>query len=214
MKRLIYFFTISIIASISFSSCQRKAITQEEIEEFSRQINEKLEQLDRINSSNSSVVINDSSATDSIVRIKAENDTQKAEITIIQNQKDRFESEGIFILAIVFIAIVTPFASIVLIIFFAIRGITSRQRERNKLIEKAIDNNYPLPDNFFISQKSPRTRLQSALVWIAWGVGVVAFFLIVDPTVTAYSLGLIPLLVGAAKLITYFIEDRKKDNNQ
>ena len=214
MKRLIYFFTISIIASISFSSCQRKAITQEEIEEFSRQINEKLEQLDRINSSNSSVVINDSSATDSIVRIKAENDTQKAEITIIQNQKDRFESEGIFILAIVFIAIVTPFASIVLIIFFAIRGITSRQRERNKLIEKAIDNNYPLPDNFFISQKSPRTRLQSALVWLAWGVGVVAFFLIVDPTVTAYSLGLIPLLVGAAKLITYFIEDRKKDNNQ
>lgn len=214
MKRLIYFFTISIIASISFSSCQRKAITQEEIEEFSRQINEKLEQLDRINSSNSSVVINDSSATDSIVRIKAENDTQKAEITIIQNQKDQFESEGIFILAIVFIAIVTPFASIVLIIFFAIRGITSRQRERNKLIEKAIDNNYPLPDNFFISQKSPRTRLQSALVWIAWGVGVVAFFLIVDPTVTAYSLGLIPLLVGAAKLITYFIEDRKKDNNQ
>ena len=155
--------------------------------------------MDRINSSNSSVVIND---------------TQKAEITIIQNQKDRFESEGIFILAIVFIAIVTPFASIVLIIFFAIRGITSRQRERNKLIEKAIDNNYPLPDNFFISQKSPRTRLQSALVWIAWGVGVVAFFLIVDPTVTAYSLGLIPLLVGAAKLITYFIEDRKKDNNQ
>lgn len=214
MRRLIYFLAVAFIAGISFTSCQRKAITQAEIDEFSRQINKKIEQLDKIKTSDSSVIINDSSATDSIVKIKAENDKQKAEITIIQGQNDRLKSEGVFIIAIVFIAIVTPFTSLVLIVFFAIRGITCRQRERNKLIEKAIDNNYPLPDDFFSSQKNSRTRLQSALVWLAWGVGIVVFFLIVDPTVTAYSIGLIPLLVGAAKLITYFVEDRKKDNNQ
>lgn len=214
MKRLVYFLVVALIACVSLSSCQRKAITQEEIDEFSRQINEKLEQLNKTKTSDSCIIINDSSVTDSIINIKTENDRQKAEITIIQAQKDRFESEGIFVIIIVFIAIVTPFACIVLIIFFTIRGITSRQREHNKLIEKAIDNNYHLPDNFFISQKNPRTRLQSALVWLAWGIGIVGFFLIVDPKNTVYSLGLIPLLVGTAKLITYFVEDRKKDNNQ
>ena len=40
------------------------------------------------------------------------------------------------------------------------------------------------------------------------------FFYIVDPTETAYSIGLIPLLVGAAKLIPYFIEDRKKEREE
>ncbi len=214
MKRIIKILAIALVASISLSSCHRKAITQEEIDEFSHQINEKLEQLNNTKTSDSYVIINDSSATDSIVKIKAENDKQKAEITIIQAQKDRFESEGIFVVAIVFIAIVTPFASVVLIIFFAIRGITSRQRERNKLIEKAIDNNYTLPEDFFASQKNPRTRLQSALVWLAWGIGTMGFFYIVDPTETAYAIGLIPLLVGVAKLITYFVEDRKKENNQ
>ena len=211
MRRLIYFLSVAFIAGISFTSCQRKAITQAEIDEFSRQINKKIEQLDKIKTSDSSVIINDSSATDSIVKIKAENDKQKAEITIIQGQNDRLKSEGVFIIAIVFIAIVTPFTSLVLIVFFAIRGITCRQRERNKLIEKAIDNNYPLPDDFFSSQKNPRTRLQSALVWLAWGIGIISFCLIMSND-TVYAIGLIPLLVGIAKLITYFVEDRKKED--
>ena len=213
MKRLVYIFAIVIIAIISFSCCQRKAITQAEIDEFSRQINKKIEQLDKIKTSDSSVIINDSSATDSIVKIKAENDKQKAEITIIQGQNDRLKSEGVFIIAIVFIAIVTPFTSLVLIVFFAIRGITCRQRERNKLIEKAIDNNYPLPDDFFSSQKNSRTRLQSALVWLAWGIGIISFFLIMSND-TVYAIGLIPTLVGIAKLITYFVEDRKNEDAQ
>ena len=172
MRRLIYFLAVAFIAGISFTSCQRKAITQAEIDEFSRQINKKIEQLDKIKTSDSSVIINDSSATDSIVKIKAENDKQKAEITIIQGQNDRLKSEGVFIIAIVFIAIVTPFTSLVLIVFFAIRGITCRQRERNKLIEKAIDNNYPLPNDFFKAPKQHKSRLQSALVWLAWGIGI------------------------------------------
>ncbi len=214
MKRLVYFSVVALIACVSLSSCKREAITQEDIEEFSRQINAKLEQLDNKKTSDSSVFISDSSATDSIINIKAENDNQKAEITIIQAQKDRFKSEGIFVVAIVFIVIVTPFASIILIAFFAIRGITNRQRERNKLIEKAIENNYPLPEDFFASQKNTRTRLQSSLVWLAWGIGTMGFFYIVDPTETAFSIGLIPLLVGVAKLITYFVEDRKKESEE
>ena len=213
MRHLVYFLATALIASISFTSCQRKAITQEEIDELNRQISEKLAMVENNDDTTTSITI-DSTDTDSIVKVNTPKNDKKTEITIIQGQNERFESEGIFIITIVFIIIVTPFASIVLILFFAIRGITSRQRERNKLIEKAIECNYPLPDDFFKAPIQHKSRLQSALVWLAWGVGIVVFFLIVDPTVTAYSIGLIPLLVGAAKLITYFVEDRKKDNNQ
>lgn len=211
MKRIFYILTIALITNISFSSCQRKAISQEEIDEFSRQINAKLEQIDNNATSDSNAFINDSSSADSIIKIKAEKENQKAEITIIQHTNDGENFSGVFI---VFIAIITPFACAVLIVFFIIRGITSRQREHNKLIEKAIENNYPLPDNFFDTPKRHKSRLQSSLVWLAWGIGTMGFFYIVDPTETAYSIGLIPLLVGAAKLITYFIEDRKKEREE
>ena len=211
MKRLVYFLVVALIANISLSSCQRKAISQEEIDEFSRQINAKLEQIDNKTTSDSNAFINDSSSADSIVKIKTEKENQKAEITIIQHKNDGENFSGVFI---VFIAIATPFACAVLIVFFIIRGITSRQREHNKLIEKAIENNYPLPDNFFDAPKRHKSRLQSSLVWLAWGIGTMGFFYIVDPTETAYSIGLIPLLVGAAKLITYFIEDRKKEREE
>lgn len=211
MKRLVYFLVVALIANISLSSCQRKAISQEEIDEFSRQINAKLEQIDNKTTSDSNAFINDSSSADSIVKIKTEKENQKAEITIIQHKND---GENFNVVFIVFIAIATPFACAVLIVFFIIRGITSRQREHNKLIEKAIENNYPLPDNFFDAPKRHKSRLQSSLVWLAWGIGTMGFFYIVDPTETAYSIGLIPLLVGVAKLITYFVEDHKKESEE
>lgn len=211
MKRLVYFLVVTLIANISLSSCQRKAISQEEIDEFSRQINAKLEQIDNKTTSDSNAFINDSSSADSIVKIKTEKENQKAEITIIQHKNDGENFSGVFI---VFIAIATPFACAVLIVFFIIRGITSRQREHNKLIEKAIENNYPLPDKFFDTPKRHKSRLQSSLVWLAWGIGTMGFFYIVDPTETAYSIGLIPLLVGVAKLITYFVEDHKKESEE
>ena len=181
MKRLVYFLVVTLIANISLSSCQRKAISQEEIDEFSRQINAKLEQIDNKTTSDSNAFINDSSSADSIVKIKTEKENQKAEITIIQHKNDGENFSGVFI---VFIAIATPFACAVLIVFFIIRGITSRQREHNKLIEKAIENNYPLPDKFFDAPKRHKSRLQSSLVWLACGIGTMGFFYIVDPTET------------------------------
>ena len=79
MKRLVYFLVVTLIANISLSSCQRKAISQEEIDEFSRQINAKLEQIDNKTTSDSNAFINDSSSADSIVKIKTEKENQKAD---------------------------------------------------------------------------------------------------------------------------------------
>ena len=206
MKRIIYILTITLIAGISFSSCQRKAITQEEIDEFSSQINEKLIE---INNNKDSVTIKiDSTNTDTTITVN-ENKSQKNEITIIQGQGD---SQSPAIVLIVFIAVVTPFACVVLIIFFIIRAITSRQREQNKLIEKAIENNYPLPSDFFTPAQKVRSRLQSSLVWLAWGIGIFGALFILAPNDSIYAIGLIPMFVGIAKLIAYFVEDRKSND--
>lgn len=207
MKRLVYFLVVALIASVSLSSCQRKAITQEEIDEFSRQINKTLIELN--NNDDSTSIIIDSANSDSVVKINTHKEAPKAEITIIQQPKG--DGENIGVVFIVFIAIIAPFACVVLIVFFAIRGITSRQREHNKLIEKAIESNYPLPDNFFSAPKRSKSRLQSGLVWLAWGLGIIGFCLIISDD-TVYAIGLIPSLVGVAKLITYFVEDRKKED--
>lgn len=211
MKRIIYLLAVALVISISFSSCQRKAITQEGIDEFSRQFNERLEEINNNNKNNDTVITIDSTGTDTTIKINTPRNDKKTEITIIQGHNDG-ESVG----AVLFLSIVAtaPFACAVLIVFFIIRGITSRQREHNKLIEKAIENNYPLPDNFFDAPKHHKSRLQSSLVWLAWGIGLMGFFYIVDPTETAYSIGLIPLLVGVAKLITYFVEDHKKESEE
>lgn len=209
MKRIIYILAIAAITSISFSSCQRKAITQAEIDEFSRQVNEQLAALDNNDDSTTSITI-DSTGTDSIVKVNTPNNDKKAEITIIQQSND---GEDIGVTIVIFTAITMPFACIVLIVFFIIRGITIGRRDHNKLIEKAIESNYPLPDNFFNAPKRTKSRLQSGLVWLAWGLGIISIFLIISDD-TVYAIGLIPLFVGVAKLITYFVEDRKKEDNQ
>lgn len=210
MKRLVYVLMIAVIASVTFSSCSRKALTQEEIDDFNRQISEKLEQIENKSSRNIDTITIDSTGTDSIVKTDADNNSKKTEITIIQGHNDGEHAGEVLI---VFIAIVTPFACVVLIVFMILRTVTTRQRERNNLIEKAIENNYTLPHDFFASYRNARTRLQSALVWLAWGVGIMAFFLIITDE-TVYAIGIIPLLVGVAKLITYFVEDRKKEGKQ
>ena len=207
MRRLVYFLTIALIASISLSSCQRKAITQEEINELNRQISEKLAMVKNNDDTTTSITI-DTASTDSTIKINTPKNDKKTEITIIQGHKD-WGKFGVVL--VVFSALIAPFVCAVLIVFFIIRGITSRQREHNKLIEKAIECNYPLPNDFFKAPKQSKSRLQSALVWLAWGIGIISFCLIMSND-TVYAIGLIPLLVGIAKLITYFIEDRKKED--
>ncbi len=209
MRRLVYFLVAALIASISFTSCQRKAITQEEIDELNRQISEKLAMIENNDDTTTSITI-DSATTDSTIKVNTPKNDKKTEITIIQGHND---GENFGVVLIIFIAITSPFACAVLIVFFIIRGITIRQREHNKLIEKAIECNYPLPKDFFNAPKQSKSRLQSALVWLAWGVGIIAFCLIVSGAKdTVFAIGFIPLLIGVAKLITYFVEDRKKED--
>lgn len=210
MKRIAYFLATAILAVTAMSSCQRKAISQDEIEEFNQQNNKSLIELNNnVNTdSTTTLILIDSTQADTTIKINAQRESPQSEITI--SQFPNFNRENIGAVFIIFTAISAPFICIVLIVFFIIRGNTLRQRDRNKLIGKAIDNKYPIPDNLFEAPKAPQSRLHSALVWIACGIGFTIFFFVVAPDKSAFAIGLIPSLVGIAKLITYFIEDRKE----
>ena len=102
----------------------------------------------------------------------------------------------------------------VLPIFFICYFIYRKRTIRYRIAEKAIEKNMTLPESFFaIPEAEKKSRLQSGLVWIGWGLGLICLFAVCGSIKTA-MIGLIPLFVGAAKLITYFVEDRKKDNNE
>lgn len=98
-------------------------------------------------------------------------------------------------------------------IFFICYFIYRKRTIRYRIAEKAIEKNMTLPESFFmVPEADKKSRLQSGLVWIGWGLGLICLFAVCGSVKTA-MIGLIPLFVGAAKLITYFVEDRKKENN-
>lgn len=94
-------------------------------------------------------------------------------------------------------------------IFFICYFIYRKRTIRYRIAEKAIEKNMTLPESFF-QVEDKKSRLQSGLVWIGWGLGLICLFLVCGSIKTA-MIGLIPLFVGIAKLITYFVEDRNKN---
>jgi hypothetical protein len=82
-------------------------------------------------------------------------------------------------------------------------------RERLAAIDKGMEIP-PLPPELFDGgrkAKGPGNYLLRGLIWSAIGIGILIAFQEMDDEVT--KLGVIPLLVGIAYLIYYFVEGRK-----
>lgn len=106
------------------------------------------------------------------------------------------------------VAIVTPFATLVAIVFIIAWFRRKNVLTKAHVMEAAIAKGVTVPESFFANYNVKRTRLQSSMVWMAFGIGIAGFFLIIEAYQVA-MLGVIVLLVGVAKLITYLVEDRK-----
>lgn len=121
------------------------------------------------------------------------------------------------------IAIIVGCAMIIIIcispIFIICYFIYRKRTVRYRIIEKAIENKVELPEKVLAeletstNERQAKSPFESAMVWIAWGVGIFLFFNICDNNELA-GLCIIPLLVGVAKLATYFIEQRNKNNSK
>lgn len=127
---------------------------------------------------------------------------------------------------------------ILLLITITIVGEYLKRRQKYKVIEKAIENNYPLPDGFlgkstkpttiqhihYTQGSTPGTRVKnvteykqndwasyrSGVKYCAWGLAFMLFFIIVDAPVWVFAL--IPMVIGIGKLYAAYKIQKAVDN--
>lgn len=108
------------------------------------------------------------------------------------------------------LVIACPFVFVLLLVLMILRYVTSRNRERNRLIEMSIREHYQLPDEFYRSEREyymgPR-RLSSGIIWLGFGIAYLLFWLECDTPEMA-SLAAIPIFIGIARIVIYFIGKR------
>lgn len=91
------------------------------------------------------------------------------------------------------------------------RSVITRRKIDNRLIERAIEKNYPLPDEFF-SGRSIYRRLYRGLVWIGIGTAFLLWFFLSSkhkPEMMFFSI--IPIFIGLANLAIYVARRRDLD---
>lgn len=108
-----------------------------------------------------------------------------------------------------------PFLTAVAIILIIYLTKIHREKSRNQLIEKAIENGKEISPEIFKNNDRPRRPsdpLTGALVSIGTGIGLFgAFYFFFDGFKFA-AFGFIPLFIGLGQLVAYLIN--KKNTTQ
>jgi len=124
--------------------------------------------------------------------------------------------EGLVPITIVAIIFTTLSAVGIVLIFAAIK----RRKMEIDAYKAAIEKGLPVPElKIRTSAKSPVSTLKAALVWIAAGIGF-SIMMLIDALQDSHDfmgvgVGTIPILIGIALVISYFIEkkERAKEKN-
>lgn len=132
----------------------------------------------------------------------------------------------------IFVCVILP-VSIVLIVYLSRYH---SQKNKNELIAKAIEKGVPLDPNFFNEVQDVKIKKENPMKLFTWGVSLVGlglgnffllyFLLLAQPEMSAYALGvactgLIPVLVGAGLLVSFYVgryykkldEEKKKSDS-
>ena len=162
--------------------------------------------------------LNDSVFKDVVLTMKPDTVTVTAKtktshgniiININQNKGRKGDNEvPTFVSVSAIISVVGIFLGPVLIVIAICVAILRSKRQRNQIIYEAMIHNYQLPEGFI--RKAPKERrLQNAIAYIAWSIGLFIFFIMVNCNAIA-MLMIIPFILGAGRLISYIVENRKK----
>ena len=219
MKRLINISVFAVLVTVLMLPCRVQAQNTDEFENrmeiIAKTINEELDTTKNFEQNVEKIAYKLKEKFENIDANTAVVYNEEARKTI-EAKYDHQEEMMEYTLQIVAVigGLLTGVLIFTLPIFFICYFIYRKRTIRYRIAEKAIEKNMTLPESFFaIPEAEKKSRLQSGLVWIGWGLGLICLFAVCGSIKTA-MIGLIPLFVGAAKLITYFVEDRKKDNNE
>lgn len=120
------------------------------------------------------------------------------------------DSDGPTPAGIVLISLM-PFATAILIVFFVLRSKRQKEQRMFQLYEKALDAGKDLPESFFNqSNNEQKSHLLKGLIWMGSGLGLSIGGIYLMGENSPWGFGLIPLFVGVAYLISYFVEKKDK----
>ena len=87
----------------------------------------------------------------------------------------------------------------------------SQKKREAEIMRLAIEKGQPVPS--FPVRVSRYGTLKAALIWIAVGIGIVLMVAMESPG-EGISLGFIPILIGVALLISWFLEKREAEQGK
>jgi hypothetical protein len=120
--------------------------------------------------------------------------------------------EGLMPITIVAIIFTTLSAVAIVLIFAAIK----KRKMEIDAYKVAIDKGLPVPElKIRATVKSPTSTLKAALVWIAIGIGF-GIMMLIDALQDSHDfmgvgVASVPILIGIALIISYFIEKKERD---
>lgn len=109
-------------------------------------------------------------------------------------------------------AVILIFGTPIIIVLAVLRYRANRQRLINEMVLKLADKGQPIPPEVFLEPVKRKSELRSALSLIGAGLGLMGFFYFVDAH-EGIGIGLIPLMIGIGQLVSWAIEQRRKDSN-
>jgi hypothetical protein len=124
------------------------------------------------------------------------------------NDEPKLTSAGIVLISLM------PFLTAILIVFFVVRNKRMKELRMIQLYEKALEAGKDLPESFFRRpDEEPKSHFLKGLIWIGTGLGVSVGALYLMGEHSPWGFGLIPLFIGIAYLISYFVEKKDKANS-
>lgn len=111
---------------------------------------------------------------------------------------------------------VTFFVTIIVIIWLALMYAQRKQRERYRILEKAIDNGQSIPEGLFDEPNKSRhlwiNTLRTAIIYLSLGIGLALSGWITNVSVIM-AIACIPATIGLGYLCVSLIERREQQRN-
>lgn len=124
------------------------------------------------------------------------------------DHEPKLTSAGIVLISLM------PFITAILIVFFVVRNKRMKELRMIQLYEKALEAGKDLPESFFRRpDEEPKSHFLKGAIWIGTGLGVSIGALYLMGEHSPWGFGLIPLFIGIAYMISYFVENKDKANS-
>ncbi len=114
-----------------------------------------------------------------------------------------------------FVPIVAIIMTMLTILAISIAIIFAGMKKRRLEIDAykaAIEKGLPVPE-LKTMQKSPLGTFKASLIWIAIGIGF-SLMMAVENDFSGMAFGSIPILIGVALMISYFMEKKEREREK